>query len=383
MGDFGEDDAQAAGGPRTADPGAERLLLRILASRQFAHADRLKKVLRYLVECSADPTRPPPKEHEIAVQAMRRPASFDSRTDPIVRVTIASVRERLQAYFATEGAGERYRLAIPKGQYRVFFTDTDSPQSAPEEHRRAIERFWRPYFRKDAANIIVYTEPLFFRDGKGRYFRDWNINTPPDDLAPIALNFPEAAPADISPTYHYLSAGEMHCLLSLTRMFHEAGVPVETRNSRSARWQELNQSNLILLGSPRTNPFLRSLQGDYPLVARADSIERRGGDVFRGRRFADGALQRMTEYAVVTRRPGVQPDCSVTLIAANHGRAIEGAGHVLTLENRLQELIARLGVDESAALPQTFQFLMRIETIDTDDEVTAVECEACHAQALP
>jgi len=308
---------------------------------------------------------------------MGRPESFDSRTDPIVRVTVASVRDRLQAYFATEGATERCRLEIPRGQYRAVFSAAGRFTSAADAgHDSVIMRFWRPYFQKDAANIIVYTEPLFFRDNQGRYFRDWGINTAPDDLAPICRSFPGADPAAISPTYHYLSAGEMHCLLSLERMFHEVGVPVETRNSRNSNWQELNDANLILLGSPRTNSFLRSLQGDYPLVVRSDCIEHRGARTYRGNRFRDGALQRMVEYAVITRRPGVQPGRAVTLVAANHGRAIEGAGHVLTLEDRLKELTARM--DATASQPDTFQFLMRTETVDIDEEIVAVECEAYH-----
>jgi hypothetical protein len=366
-------------------PEVKGLVLRIQTSRQFAHADSLKRVLRYLIDRSTDPNLPPPKEHEIAVRAMGRRESFDPRTDPIVRVTVASIRERLWAFFATEGKEERLRLEIPKGQYRVVFVETEhAPPS--DEARSAVRRFWEPYFHEGTSNIIVYTEPLFFRDNKGRYFRDWNVNVPPREPGELRCCFPGAEPADISPTFHYLSAGEMHCLLSLTRMFHEMGVPVETRESRHARWQGLNNANLILLGSPRTNDFLKSLQGEYPLVVCADRIEHRGTRTYRGQRYADGDLQRMIEYAVITRRPGVQPGCVVTMIAANHGRAIEGAGHILTLENRLQELIARMDVEESEALPETFQILMRIETVDIDEEITAVECEAYHAvrnSALP
>lgn len=358
-------------------PEVEGLVLRIQTSRQFAHADSLKRVLQYLIERSTDPNLPPPKEREIAVRAMGRRESFDSRTDPIVRVTVASIRERLWAYFATEGKGERLRLEIPKGQYRVVFVQTDHTPPAGEV-RSAVRRFWEPYFHEDTSNIIIYTEPLFFRDNKGRYFRDWNLNAPPKEPGELKCCFPGSEPADISPTFHYLSAGEMHCLLSLTRMFHEMGVPVETRNSRHATWQGLNNANLILLGSPRTNDFLKSLQGEYPLLVCADRIEHRGVRTYRGQRYADGDLQRMIEYAVITRRPGVQPGCVVTMIAANHGRAIEGAGHILTLENRLKELTARMGVEEPEALPETFQFLMRIETVDIDEEITAVECEAYH-----
>lgn len=357
----------------------EQLLRRILTSRQFAHADILKRILRYLADQSADPAVLPPKEYDIAVQAMGRPASFDPRTDPIVRVSLGSVRERLLAFFSTEGKQEHLRMEIPKGQYRVVFTEAPRDGGRGEPGASALTRFWQPYFSRSAANIVVYTEPLFYRDDSGRYVRDWNINSLNTGRAEIRKRFPGLAPGELVPVFHYLSAGEMHCLLSITRMFHELSIPVETRNSRNATWHELSQSNLILLGSPRTNQFLESLQGDYPLIARGDCIQRRAGGrkadkTYQGARFRDGRLPRMTEYAVVTRRPGLVNGCWVTMIAANHGRAIEGAGHVLTLEDRVEELLDRMRVAKSAQPPQAFQLLMKVETIDIDDEVTTVEC---------
>ena len=81
----------------------------------------------------------------------------------------------------------------------------------------------------------------------------------------------------------------------------------------------------------------------------------------------------MTEHAVVTRRPGVLKGTCATIIAANHGRAIEAAGHILTLEDRVGELLERLQKDGSPA--DSFQLLMRVQTIDIDDEVASVECE--------
>jgi hypothetical protein len=366
----------------------EQLLRRILASRQFAHADLLKRVLRYLADRSSEAAAPAPKEYEIAVEAMGRPASFDPRTDPIVRVSLGSVRERLLSFFATEGRQETLRMEIPKGQYRVVFSD--APRGIPPVERvNALARFRQPYFSGDAANIIVYTEPLFFRDDSGRYFRDWSVNDLATGRDEIRSRFRGFNFKEICPVFHYLSAGEMHCLLSITRMFHELGVPVETRNSRNATWHELSHGNLILLGSPRTNEFLESLQGDYPLIVRHDSIRlrssgKKSGCTYRGKRFKDGRLMRMTEYAVVTRRPGLVSGRWVTTIAANHGRAIEGAGHVLTLEDRVRELVEQMHLKASAAVPEAFQLLMKVDTIDVDDEVTAVECmEYRELPALP
>lgn len=359
------------------DPACRLLLQRILSSRQFAHAHILKRILQYVCERSIDPEAPAPKEHEIAIQAMGRPESFDPRTDPIVRVSMASIRDRLLAYFATEGSAEPIRLTIPKGQYRAVFLET-APEPAPVRISGALARFWEPYFSAQAPNVILYTEPLFFRDDRGHYVRDLYVNEP-SAVEALAGWLPN--PAGWRPCYHYLSAGEVHCLLSLSRLFLEAGVPVETRNSRLTSWSDLRGANLILLGSPRTNAFLRSLQPESGFVVTEASIEDRRPRArtrrsFNGARYQDGALPRMTEYAVITRRPSPTPGRAVTLIAANHGRAIEGAGHLLTLEDRVQQLLERLAAPPGQRLPPIFQFLMRVETIDIDDEVVHVECIA-------
>jgi hypothetical protein len=367
---------------QSTEEARQQLLQRILSSRQFAHAHILKRVLRFVCERSADSEAPPPKEHDIAVHAMGRPESFDPRTDPIVRVSMASIRDRLLAYFATEGRREQLRLTVPKGQYRALFVEAGSEEDANrrERSRGALTRFWDPYLSGQAANVIVYTEPLFFRDDQGHYIRDWYVNDPAA-AKQVRDWLPRADVGTFAPSYHYLSAGEVHCLLSLSRMFHEVGVPVETRNSRISSWNELCHSNLILLGSPRTNAFLQSLQGESAFVVTADHIENRKpkskeARCYQGTRYMDGMLARMTEYAVITRRPGPTPGSAVTMIAANHGRAIEGAGHFLTLEDRVQRLLDVMGLGNGQSLPQHFQLLMKAETIDIDDEVVYVECVA-------
>ena len=356
----------------------QQLLNRILASREFAHAHTLKRILSYLCERAAAGGKPP-KEYDIAVEAMGRPASFDPRTDPIVRVSVASIRDRLLAYFATEGKDERLRLAVPKGKYLAIFAEalTDGEGGAVE---RAVMQFWRPYFGTEAPNVIAYTEPVFFRDDKGHYFRDWYVNEPAA-AERLTKRLTRAGYGRLEPSFHYLSTGEVHCMLSIARVFHEMRVPVETRNCRISAWNELRAANLILLGSPRTNAFLDSLQGEDAFVITADRIEnraRRPGEkpYYKGLRYLDGKLVRMTEYAIVTRRPGLAPGRAVTLIAANHGRAIEGAGHFLTLEDRMESVLRAMGLEDAPEMPAHFQMLMRVETIDIDDEVASVQCVA-------
>ena len=59
---------------------------RILASAAFAEAERASNFLRYVVERTLAGRAGEIKEFAIAVEVLGRTSSFDSKTDPIVRV---------------------------------------------------------------------------------------------------------------------------------------------------------------------------------------------------------------------------------------------------------------------------------------------------------
>jgi hypothetical protein len=170
----------------------------------------------------------------------------------------------------------------------------------------------------------------------------------------------------------------MHTLLTIQRAFHEMKLELDIRNSRFFSWQEMQGTNLILLGSSRTNPFLHSLQGKEPLQMTQDSFvdtEPREGEQneYRGRHFFEGELERGVEYALVTRRPGIEAGSAITLIAGTHGRAIEGAGQFLSREDRLATLFVALGLGRADPVPPHFQALLRVDLIDYIEEVVNVE----------
>jgi hypothetical protein len=357
---------------------AQALLNRILASPQFAQAYSLRRILEYLVKRAEAPGSSPPKEYDIAVMAIGRPDSFDPKTDPIIRVSIAGIRERLKTYFENEGRGEKLRLSIPKGQYRVHIGVEGREAERAEQPGGARERFWAPYFNTKSPNILVYTEVLFFRDAQGNYVRNIYVNDRHGGAGELPGRGLPVEPSSLRPSFHFVSAGEMHSVLAVQRTFNEMRLPLDIRNSRFFSWQEMQGSNLILVGSSRTNPFLNSLQGKEPFVITHDSIVNtapKGGEqaAYPGKRFFEGELERCIEYALVTRRPGIDPSSSITLIAGNHGRSIEGAAQFLAREDRLATLIEALALAEGQAVPGHFQALLRVDMIDYVEEVVHVE----------
>jgi hypothetical protein len=221
-------------------------------------------------------------------------------------------------------------------------------------------------------NLLVYSELLFFRDEDGNFVRNIYINDLATGPAELRQKLGGLAAGRLSPSFHFVSAGEVSCVLAVLRTFGALGAPIEVRNARFFSWADARRANLVLIGSSRTNPFVRSLHSGLPFVITDRTIENHEPrpdeqPSYSGTRSLEGRLERVIEYAVVTRRPGPAGGSTVTMISANHGRAIEGAGVFLIDEAHL------LGIMEAVGQPRFFQLLLRVELVDFDEEVVDVE----------
>jgi TolB-like protein/Flp pilus assembly protein TadD len=111
----------SATGPVPPDEGRAALAT-VLASDAFRSAPRLAQFLRFVVERSIELPGDPPGERTIAVEALGRPATFDPRSDPVVRVVANRTRRALDRYHELEGASDRVRIDVPRGGYRAVIT---------------------------------------------------------------------------------------------------------------------------------------------------------------------------------------------------------------------------------------------------------------------
>jgi hypothetical protein len=359
-------------------PSQQDLLDRILASPHFANTLTLGKILRYVCEKTVG-TEGRLKEYEIATEVLERHQSFDPKVDPVVRVSMKGIRQKLLRYFEDEGKRESLQLVIPKGQYSAQFIQNDSPPSAELQNvAQALKVFWCSYLGQRRTNLVVYTEPLFFREGWGTYVRNLYVNEVGAGNRLLIERLPELEARDLQPSFHYLDAGEVHSMFLFMQLFHQLGAPVSVRNARVASWHEMRNSNLVLVGCARTNPFMDMLQEETDFIIAEDEIRNlapRDGELasYRGERYHDSKLPRYREYVLITRRPGPSPNSTVTMIAANHGRAIEGATSLLTTGPEIAKLLSTIQVNHQAALPKRFQIMLRVEMIDLDDEIVDVE----------
>ncbi|MFP5230938.1 MAG: hypothetical protein ACLGXA_25255 [Acidobacteriota bacterium] len=96
-------------------------LARVLGSRTFAKAARLRVLLEYVGECSIQGKPDALSEQQIGIRVFQRPPGYNSTEDTIVRVTARHLRERLELYYEEEGKDNPARLTVPKGSYVAIF----------------------------------------------------------------------------------------------------------------------------------------------------------------------------------------------------------------------------------------------------------------------
>ena len=96
-------------------------LARILASRAFARAERLRRFLRFTVEKTLDGEGDRLKEYLLGVEVFDRKASYDPRLEPIVRTEARRLRAKLRAYYQDEGHDDSVWIEFPTGGYAPVF----------------------------------------------------------------------------------------------------------------------------------------------------------------------------------------------------------------------------------------------------------------------
>jgi len=101
-------------------------LEKVLQSNAFSNAGSLRELLRFAVRETLAGRGTELKEYVLGTVVLKKPASFDPKTDPIVRVQMRRVRDRLQRYYTAEGRFDSLLIDIPRGTYVPVFRCIDA-----------------------------------------------------------------------------------------------------------------------------------------------------------------------------------------------------------------------------------------------------------------
>ncbi len=129
----------------------------VLASALFAHAERLCRFLKFVVDETLDGRADRLNQYAIAIDVFDRDETFDPAIDAIVRVEAGRLRSKLLEYYVELGGDDPIRIELPKRSYAATFRhrsrSDDSRSSADTEFDREV------FSREDLTRTTKITEP--------------------------------------------------------------------------------------------------------------------------------------------------------------------------------------------------------------------------------
>src|ERR1700722_527286 len=135
-------------------------LVKLIQSRHFARSGRMRRFLQFAVQHALAGTGDQIKEYSVGVEVFDRKSDYDPRTDPIVRVEARRLREKLRAYYKSEGLNDSIVIQLPKGAYMPVFGPRLAPPPAKPAETVQTSIAVLPF-----ANLSPEVEDDYFSDG--------------------------------------------------------------------------------------------------------------------------------------------------------------------------------------------------------------------------
>jgi hypothetical protein len=327
------------------------LVSRIASSPHLKPSPRLCEFLFYIAKCAIREAPEEATEQQIGIRVFGRPPGYNSSEDSIVRTHARLLRQKLEAYFALEGADEKLILDVPKGHYLpVFHSREIQPvRPAPQvrltgeidvNHKAQPADTSRPWIRNHqwivvlvALSLVAAVTAVIFRHTRhsapplsavARFWHPFLSADPPLVIYSNALfqgsanqglryASPDAASQPYGDGYvdTYTGIGELSAVYTLTRLFDAHHATFLLKRSLLVTWDVAQSRNLIFVGSRAENPSLRVLPPttDFTMVANPDSAGIVNHHPLPGEPQVYLRPERplTTDYAILALQPGVQP----------------------------------------------------------------------------
>jgi hypothetical protein len=405
-----------ANGPSLAEsPGADEkraALDQVLRSAHFERADQLRSFFRYVCEMELAGRGSELNEHLIGVEALGRPPGYSTTDDSSVRRCAHTLRLKLEEAYATDLAGARVRIELPRGGYQPRFhhAEPTTPANAGSEATRfglpwllaafalgalagtgvlwfalrpattgldpVVAEAWGPLARPGAKPLICLSAPPHY--GILAY--------PEGPLPPKVVPLPDALDVTgwwirhypLPPGYrlatHITSGpirlGEVLGLVSALRTLDGLGVEAEVVAEKYVMLPALRGRNLLLFGNPEYSHATARLLERAPWTVAYDLSYRdrvvrsnAGTDdrVFAPTRDEQGAVTGALGLVTVLPSEGTSDGAPLgTIIISCTGAAgCQAAVEFLSSPISLRGLLARLREEGQPGFPPAYQTVIR------------------------
>jgi hypothetical protein len=417
----------------------------IVESAAFKGSRRSQEFLLYIIEKALDGRFDELKERTIGAELFGRSPSYDTGQDAVVRVTASDVRKRLLQFYGEIGISSELRVDLPPGSYIPEFrcipkvSAPSVPAAVPETaavpdelkqrsaRSRPYMRYWlvcsivslvilaavwlltqrgsavqpspkkilpwSAIFRRDQQVQVVLADPDI---SSVQRLLDFNISLSDyanRRYAPVASLLDESVKR-VFQSFHgaNVAAVDLGIVLSISELASAASQHLKIHTARSLQLLDFkNDDNFILLGSPRSNPWVERFSDQLDFTFVYDQALKMG--VVRNKRVQPGELAVYVPtangwdtghaYAIVALVANPNQNGRVALLAGSNAEATEAAGKLSTNLELLSRILKSHGIDPGGA-PQPFEVLLHVSIMaGSSNTFDVIACHRLSGNPLP
>ncbi len=244
--------------------------------------------------------------------------------------------------------------------------------------RREVEPLWGDLLRSSEPILVVYSNTLFqgtVEDGM-KLFKP--LDAPGSSLGSPSIPQSETEQSKEPVTELYTGIGEVMGSYLLGDFFARMGHASRLKRSLLLTWEDLKTENIIVLGSPAENFFLRDLPQKQDLIFKPmpdDNGNKTFGIIntnpqpgeqerYLAKQDGPSRSQISEDYAVVSLLQGLDGKKRMLILAGITTHGTQAAVEYVTKPDYIRDLIRHLNTappGEPPKLPVNFQILVRVK----------------------
>jgi hypothetical protein len=406
------------------------LVIRISESQRFAKSLRLREFLLYVCRSALDRHTDEISEQKIGERVFHRAPDYNPNEDNIVRSQARLLRQKLEAYFATEGAEEPVILRIPKGGYVPEFVDRPiepvtvvepiSIAPAPARHNlvqwlvaavgilsvavvvlavtmvrsksaaagtpsQALNALWSQLLTNKAPTTIIVPDNTYAMlqeaAGEREELQNYlNRQTPGDNTGARKLQdlFPRFS------TRRYTSFDSVTTSVRVLQLAEKFGGRAVVRYARDITLRDLSPGNAVLIGRPATNLWTGLFESKINFHIESDLVNHRiicrnsapqAGEQAEYVSKVEGA--RVDSFSSVAFIPNLNGG-NVLLISGAASSAQEGAGDFATSDKLLTRLAEKIQRDGRMPYFEALLHTVAIDGMSQEPSIISYRVLATH-----
>lgn len=277
---------------------------------------------------------------------------------------------------AVLGAGTFYYRA--KNQELSSRLENEKPGDSDLIDRREISPLWGDFLDSREPLLIVYSNTLFHGKETTGMKELKSLDSPGSSLGSPFIPQSDVVQSKEPVIDHYTGVGEVMGGYFLGDFLARVRHPARVKRSLLLNWEDLKTENIVVLGSPAQNLFLRDLPQKQDMVFKQMPGEDNKPDFgvlinnpkvgeqlsYFAKQDGPSRSQIREDYAVVSLLQGVTGKKRLLILAGITTYGTQAAAEYVSKPEYISDLITHLNIAPAGAppkLPMNFQVLIRVK----------------------